>query len=237
MNAIKNLLMKKLFIETKYEGELDLSGESAKELVEKLPKRLVLAASVQYLDQLQQLKTYLEENGKEITLFKSQHGKYPGQSLGCDIHKFQTEQEFDAFLYLGDGMFHPTALAYNNEKPVFIFNPMNPEGMQLKQLEKTHWEKVKKRKNVLLAKLIEAKHVGILVTRKPGQNQSKVAEQVRKKLESKGKKVFVFLADNINTPSLQDFNFVEVWINTACPRMIEDFACLNWMDLREINYF
>jgi len=229
--------MKSLFIETKCEGKINLTDKVGEELVSKLPEVIVLAASVQYLDQLKQLKSYLEQKGRKVILFQSLHGKHPGQSLGCDIQKFEIDQDYDAFLYLGDGMFHPTALAYGNEKPVFIFNPMASEGMQLKELDKTYWEKVKKRKNALFAKLISSDNIGIIVTRKPGQNQSKVAEELRTKLETKGKKVFVFLADNINTPGLQDFNFIDAWINTACPRMVEDFPCLNWMDLKEIDYF
>jgi len=221
--------MKKRFIETKYEGELDLQED----LIAKLPDKIVLASSVQYLEQLNQLKAYLESKGKTIIMFQSEHGKHQGQSLGCDIHKFKIDQDFDAFLYLGDGMFHPTALSYDNEKPVFIFNPLSKE---VKELNLEYWEKVKKRKKALQAKLISSDNIGILVTRKPGQNQSKVAEELRGKLEKKKKKVFVFLADNINTPGLQDFNFVDVWINTACPRIVEDFACLNWYDLEELKY-
>ncbi|MBU1111990.1 MAG: diphthamide synthesis protein [archaeon] len=241
--------MKSLFIETKYEGKLDLSGDVAKELVSKLPEQLVLAASLQYLEQLDELKSYLEQNGKKVILFQSLHSKYPGQSLGCDIQKFEIKQQdnnldtnqdkinYDAFLYLGDGMFHPTALAYGNEKPVFIYNPFAHEGQEIKELDKNYWEKAKKRKNALLAKLISSDNIGVLVTRKPGQNQSKIAEELRVKLEEKGKKVFVFIADNINILGLQDFNFIDVWVNTACPRMVEDFPCLNWQDLKEINYF
>jgi diphthamide biosynthesis enzyme Dph1/Dph2-like protein len=77
--------------------------------------------------------------------------------------------------------------------------------------------------------------VGILVTTKPGQNQSKGVELLREKLEKAGKQVFIFLADEINFGSLENFNFIEVWINSACPRIVEDFKCLNLSDLSKLK--
>jgi 2-(3-amino-3-carboxypropyl)histidine synthase len=217
--------MKNVFIETRYSGKLDFPLE----LVDKLPNKLMLGCSVQFLDQLAELKELLESSSKKITLFQSQHARTPGQVLGCDLIKF----DGDAFLYLGDGLFHPSALGYDNDKPVFIYNPFTK---QLTELDKGYWARVKKRKQALQAKLLTSTNVGILVTRKPGQNQSQAAEIVREKLEAKGKKVFVFLADEINTQKLEDFNFIDVWVNSACPRIVEDFPCLNLGDLSEIGF-
>ena len=62
--------MKRLFIETKYEGKLTLP----KELIEQLPQKIVLAMPVQFLDFVDSIKEQLV--GKEVTLFKSKHGIY-----------------------------------------------------------------------------------------------------------------------------------------------------------------
>ncbi len=222
--------MKHLFLEVQYKGELAFP----KELLEKTPKTLVLAGSIQYLDYLPQLKTFLEEAGKEVFMFSSRHGQHPGQILGCDIFTFKTEKDFDAFIYLGDGMFHPTALLFGNEKDVIIYNPMSEK---IETLDKDILDRTKKKKNALLAKFIQSENIGMLVTRKPGQNQSKAVDHFRKEMEGKGKNIFVFLADHIDTDALEDFNFVDVWINTACPRIVQDFTCLNLRDLQEINFF
>ncbi len=238
--------MKRLFIETKYQGDLGLTGGLVTEILDKLSdtKTVVLACSVQYLDYLPEIKSVLESKGKKVELYQSKHGKYPGQVLGCDIHLFDkvgcfvegTDEEHNhvSFFYLGDGLFHPSALAYSHEVDIIIFNPMS---RKIQLFDKEYWVRSKKVKNALLAKLITKDNVGVLVTSKPGQNRVKDVDLLRLKLEEKGKNVFVFMGDNINTSKLEDFNFVDVWVNTACPRIIQDFPCLNIEDLKDIEYF
>ena len=219
--------MQRVFIETKYTGNLSLP----KKLIDQLPEKIVLALPVQFLDFLEPIKKQLQDSGKEVILFKSKHGKYPGQILGCDVYQFKADCE--AFLYIGDGKFHPTALLYENEKKVYCYNPFNDK---IEILDKSYLEKVQKRRKGQLAKFLSSDNIGILVTTKFGQNQSKKAEELREKLEKAGKNAFVFLANEIDFNSLENFNFIDVWINTACPRIVEDFKCLNVEDLDEIGY-
>jgi 2-(3-amino-3-carboxypropyl)histidine synthase len=219
--------MQKLFIETKYEKEVTLPQT----LLEQLPTEIILAVPVQFMDSLESIKGQLEKVNKKVTLFKSKHGKHPGQILGCDVHKQENSSE--AFLYVGDGKFHPTALLYRNNQLVYCYNPFND---QIELLDQKYLETIKKRKKGQLAKFISSKNIGILATTKPGQNQNKIIEQLREKLENKDKTVYVFIANEINFQSLENFNFIESWINTACPRIVEDFKCLNPEDLKEINF-
>ena len=219
--------MQRVFIETKYTGNLTLP----KKLLEQLPNKIALALPVQFLDFLDVIEEQLQSAGKKVILFKSKHGKYPGQALGCAIEKFSGD--YEAFLYIGDGKFHPTALLYENEKEVYCYNPFNDK---VEVLDKSYLEKVQKRKKGQLAKFLSSDNIGILVTTKSGQNRSKKAEELREKLEKAGKKTFVFMANEINFNSLENFNFIDVWINTACPRIVEDFKCLNTRDLDEIGF-
>ena len=219
--------MKRLFIETKYAGKLNLPQK----MLTQLPKKVVLALPVQFLDFLEPVTKQLERAGKKVILFKSKHGKYPGQILGCAVEK--CPGDYDAFLYIGDGKFHPTALLYNNNKPVYCYNPFNEK---IEVLDHSYLEKIQKRKKGQLAKFLVSENIGILVTSKSGQSRGKKAEELREKLEKAGRKAFVFLADEIDFNSLENFNFIEVWINTACPRIVEGFKCLNIDDLTEIGY-
>jgi 2-(3-amino-3-carboxypropyl)histidine synthase len=219
--------MKRVFVETQYEGKLELSGE----VIQRLPKRLALAMPVQFLPFQEEIKKKLEAMGKKVLLFKSKHGFHLGQVLGCDIFFFPGE--YDAFLYLGDGKFHPTALLYENEKEVYCYNPFTHK---LEVYDQKYLGRVLQQRKGQKAKFLSSEVVGMLVTTKPGQNHSKEVEKLREKLEKSGKKVFVFLADEINFSSLENFNFIEVWINTACPRIIEDFRCLNFLDLKELGF-
>ncbi len=230
--------MQKLFVETKYEGDLELPVN----LVQKLPQKIVLAMPVQFLDFQEKIKKQLISAGKEVTLFRSLHGKYPGQILGCDTFEFKNEgaeekklnpqkaklKDFDAFLYIGDGKFHPTALLYYNKKKVFCYNPFTEK---VEVLAEDYLQKLEQKKKGQLSKFLSSKNIGIIMSSKPGQNQTRKAEELREKLEKKDKEAYLFLTDEINFNQLPNFNFIQVWINTACPRLIEDFGCLNLEDL------
>ena len=182
--------MKHLFLEIKYTGEMDFPEE----LIKSLPTKLVLAGSIQYMNYFPKLKQFLEENGKTVYMFHSRHGQYPGQILGCDIFKFKPkdektgeELEFDAFIYLGDGMFHPTALLFENGKDVHIYNPMSKV---IEKLDKELLVSIQKKKMGMLSKFIVSKNIGVLVTSKPGQNQSRAVNHFRKEMNGKGKNIF-----------------------------------------------
>lgn len=219
--------MKRVFVQTAYHGGLELPEE----VIKRLPSNLVLAMPVQFLPFQEEIKKKLESFEKKVTLFKSKHGLHLGQVLGCDIHAFPGQ--YEAFLYIGDGKFHPTALLYENEKEVYCYNPFTHK---LEVYDSRYLEKVLQQRKGQKSKFLSSERVGVLVTTKPGQNQSKEVDKLRSRLEQSGKKVFVFLADEINFASLENFNFIEVWINTACPRIVEDFRCLNLSDLKEIGY-
>ncbi|MEO2154873.1 MAG: diphthamide synthesis protein [Nanoarchaeota archaeon] len=81
------------------------------------------------------------------------------------------------------------------------------------------WKKIKvKEKPRERGHLIEYyDNIGIIISLKPGQNNLYLAEKLKKILEKKGKNIYLFLFDNVE--NLEDFNFIELWINTACPRI------------------
>ena len=116
--------MDKLFVETKYIGALDLPSD----LIKALPDVVMISTTIQYIDFLQEIKHRLSLYGKEVHFFNSLHGKFLGQMLGCD--NFKVKRQVDAFLYIGDGEFHPRALLVN-EKPVFVFNPLSDRWKRL----------------------------------------------------------------------------------------------------------
>ncbi|MBR9683585.1 2-(3-amino-3-carboxypropyl)histidine synthase [Candidatus Woesearchaeota archaeon] len=214
--------MEREFIETRYDGEMDLP----KDLISELPSKIMVATTVQYLSQLPEIKRKLSAYDKEVSLFRSMHGQYAGQILGCD--NFKISFDADCFLYVGDGEFHPTALLVN-EKPVFVYSPLSEKWKKLGRKER---EEIELRKKVALMKFHSGDKVGILISVKEGQHliQGKVAE-LKKKLEAEGKEVYLFLSNEIK--DLENFNFIDCWVNTACPRISEDVrGMINLRDLK-----
>lgn len=208
--------MKTFFIEAKYNGTIKLSAE----LIGLLPKKIALFTTVQFIHQLAELKKQLEANGKKVLLLKTEHSKYAGQLLGCSIKKFKEAYAgFDAFLYIGDGMFHPKALMLKNDKPVFAYNPFSKEHSLL---GKKDIESLRQKQQGAMLKFINSKEIGVLVSTKPGQQQLRKAYALEKKFPDKN---FYYLAfDTMDFSELENFNFVECFVNTACPRIAFDDA-------------
>ncbi|MEM2954650.1 MAG: diphthamide synthesis protein [Candidatus Nanoarchaeia archaeon] len=184
--------------------------------------KIALLTTAQFLPQLKNIKKLLKENNLEILIGKPKHTAIAkGQILGCDISAgLAVEKESDCFLYIGTGEFHPLGLALYTNKPILILNPYTQILTEISLEEKN---KILKQKILKLAKLKEAKNIGILASIKPGQYelQEKIIP-LKEKLEKQNKKVYLFVADNIADIELQNFMFIDLWINTACPRLIED---------------
>ena len=215
--------MKKVYIETKYTGPVELP----KDLLQDLPTKVMIATTIQFVDYLPDIKNKLAAFGKEVHFFQSRHCRTLGQILGCD--NFKIKPGIEAFLYIGDGAFHPTALLAN-ELPIFCYNPLS--GLW-KKLGRKEWDETKLKKKVGLMKFHSAKTVGILISVKDKQRflQGAVGK-LKEQLEREGKEVYVFLGNELNKYNLSNFPFVEVWVNTACPRIADDLAgVVNFQDM------
>ena len=205
--------MKTLFIEARYKGKINLSG------LEKgsLPEKLGLFTTVQYLDFIPQIKKALESKGKKVFLYKPKNAAYDGQLLGCSISEMPEYKGADAFLYFGDGLFHPTALAIKNKKPVFIINPFSG---RITEVTKTDIERMEKQKISALAKFRSSQNIGVLVSTKPGQKNILAVEKLRMKYPQKN--FYLLLFDTLDFTQLENFTFIGCFVNTACPRISYD---------------
>jgi len=218
--------MKTLFIEAKYEGKLDLN----KIPVNKLPSKIGLISSVQFVDYLKTIKYYLENKNKKVFLEKGKQ-KYKGQILGCDVSSaIKIEKNVISFLYIGDGKFHPLGIALKTNKKVYTFNPLNNLFSEINQSE---IEKIKKKNKGKLLKFLSSDNIGILVSVKPGQFNLKKALELKNKFKDKSFSIFLF--DTLTINDLENFPFIESWVNTACPRIgDEENKIINLDDLNQL---
>jgi 2-(3-amino-3-carboxypropyl)histidine synthase len=215
--------MKKLFVEAKYNGPIDVSKIKTK----KLPEKIGLATTVQFVDFLKDIKSHLEKEGKTIVIGKGKQ-KYPGQVLGCDQDSaIELRNNVDAFLYIGDGRFHPIGIALKTKRPVFIFNPISNE---FKKIEKKDTERIKMKRKAQLIKFHSSDEIGVIISTKQGQNKLEQAKKLKDKFPNKN--FYFILFDNIDYNQLENFNFIQAWINTACPRIEEDIRVLNIEELK-----
>jgi 2-(3-amino-3-carboxypropyl)histidine synthase len=211
--------MKTLFLRSKYKDLVKIPLD----IIAKLPKTIALATTIQYIDSIESIKSELEDNGKKVILIQGQHSSHQGQMLGCDITPSfipkLKKKKFDAFLFIGDGMFHPKLLLFiqkEEHRDVMIFNPMNQEFRKIKQSET---KEIERRYKGALLKFHTSENIGIIVSTKPGQQRLKKAQELKKKITKKGKNAYIFLCNTLDFSQLENFNFVDCYINTMCPRI------------------
>jgi 2-(3-amino-3-carboxypropyl)histidine synthase len=215
--------MKKLFIEARYKEKVKWEWIKA----DKIPDRVGLISSVQFVHLLQEVKKYLESKGKKVFLEKGIQ-KHKGQVLGCEQSSAtRIGALVDCFLYIGDGRFHPVGVSLKTGKDVYIFDPISA---RFDKVWKKDLEKVKMQRKAQLLKFYSSKVIGVIVSTKKGQNRIEKARELSKRFPDKD--FFIFLFDNIDYNQLENFNFVECWINAACPRIEEDIRGLNIDDIK-----
>ena len=220
--------MKTVFINAKYTGKVELN----KIELDKLPKKIGIVTTVQFLDTMEKITQHLEKNQKKVFIDKDKQ-KNKGQILGCDVSAaIKIQSKVDAFLYIGSGRFHPIGAALKTTKDVFCFNPTTNIFSKLYENE---IEKYKKNKKIRYVKFLHADNIGILVSTKPGQCSYNKAVGIKKSVEGKGKKAFIFVFETLNSNEMENFPFIDFWVNTACPRIADDEDKKNVIDMREIG--
>ncbi|MBW3019377.1 2-(3-amino-3-carboxypropyl)histidine synthase subunit [Candidatus Woesearchaeota archaeon] len=204
--------MKILYIDARSDVPVKLSAAALK----KLPKKKFgIVTSIQHLHKIDEI------------LHQIKNSKLAGQVLGCNALRAEAiNKDVDAFLFIGTGVFHPLNIAWKTKKPVWIWNPVSKT---LTQVEKSEIEKYVKKLQGMFNKFMYAKNVGILTSLKMGQKNLSRAKQLSKR---KDKKYYLFIADDIDLSELENFPFVDFWVNTACPR-IEANNLINIDDLAE----
>jgi len=207
--------MKLAFVDVRYKEQVTFPEE----FLSKLPKRVILLLNIQFHHQYASLKRQLEAAGITVLTVRPKHAWHDGQTLGCSVERWEEGQE--AFVYVGDGLFHPTAFLYNNDQPVHVYDPKTKRS---KILTKEDIAGVQKARKAGLAMFYASAKVGVLITTKYGQQRMKPAMRLTQRFPDKA--FYFLLGDTIDFSKLEDFPFIECYVNTACPRISDDFAKL-----------
>lgn len=189
-------------------------------------KSIGLLSTAQYLAQLKRVAKILEKQGYET--------KKGGQILGCDVSSATDIQEdVEAFLYVGSGRFHPISVAYVTGKPVYMANPYSDLADEIDEDEVMQ---VKRSRKARIVRAYEANVFGILVSTKTHQFSLEEAFQIKERIENAGRRAFIFAGAELTPDNVLPFA-VDAWVNTACPRLVEDpfqMPVLNPHDLKII---
>jgi len=177
-----------------------------------------LVATVQHVHGLDEAKQMLERAGKTTLIGKaSLPGLYDGQVLGCEFSTAAVP--CDELLFIGSGAFHPAGLALYSGKRVIAADPFT------RQLTVFEPDELRKKRWGAIARALDAESVGILIGLKPGQERLSDARRLKRQAESKGLAAFLIALAEITQERLLGFQ-VDVFVNTACPRLVEDLTQL-----------
>ncbi|MCW1300042.1 MAG: diphthamide biosynthesis enzyme Dph2 [Candidatus Parvarchaeota archaeon] len=213
--------MNVIYIPCFYKRGID--NELLQKIVENLKEEKIgIFSVVQFSKNLKKIKKFLEDNNKKVFLGRSVKLGKVGQVLGCDISSCEKiKEKVDCFLFIGSGIFHPILVALKTNKDVYIANPLTKEVSKISRKE---IEKFKRKNEENIRKFKNAKRIGILVSTKPGQENLKIALDIKKEIEKNNRKAFIFIFDTLIPEELMNFTEIDAWVNTACPRIGIDDA-------------
>lgn len=210
--------MKRVYIETRYTGIPKIGN------VSDLPKKIAIVGTVQYVSFFPKIIDDLKTKGIDAKILSTKQ-IHKGQILGCDVNFNESLKNINAILYIGDGFFHPIKISFTYEIPVYR---LEPRTGKIDILDEKRVEEYKKKKKGAYLKFMSSDIIGVIFTTKSGQSRStNIIPKLIKKFPNK--EFYTFISDEIG--NLENFPFIKAWINTACPRIEEDFRCVNIDDL------
>ncbi len=182
-------------------------------------RKVGLATTVQHLHTLTDVQKVLEAKGFTVQV----PGRGPwshetGQVLGCDyfgLRKIQSQ--VDSFLIVGS-YFHGLGAALSVEKPTILADPYDG---RVRSLDEDRAKFIRQR-YAMVEKAKKSSNFGIIVSTKPGQCNPQVAMNIQQQLEEQGKNGVILYTEEVVPEKLVDFAGIEVFVDTACPRLALD---------------
>ncbi|MCL2147752.1 MAG: diphthamide biosynthesis enzyme Dph2 [Methanomassiliicoccaceae archaeon] len=205
-----------LFVEARADLEI---GDAVRAAAERLPKRVGLLATVQYVGLIPEAKEALEGMGKEVSVGTGD-GRicHPGQVLGCDFSAATSmNREVDAFLYIGEGDFHPLAASFGTKRAVLVLDPLTGEVRSVDEAR----DRMVRRRFAAIERARSAESFLVIVCSKPGQERRAAADSLAERIRGQGKKAYMVLLNEVGPDALLHYK-VDAYVCTACPRIATD---------------
>ena len=205
-----------LYIESRSDVDVD---DGILELLKDLPERIGLLATIQYLDLIPKVKSILERSGRKVCVGTGDRRiAYPGQVLGCNCSSAEAVlNDVDAFLFIGEGDFHPLAAAFGIKKDVIVLNPVTKEVRDMAEIR----DRILRKRFAAIQGAKNAQSFLVIVCSKIGQKRSEEADAAVERIRSRGLKAYKAVMEEITPLSLMSYR-VDAYVNTACPRVAMD---------------
>jgi 2-(3-amino-3-carboxypropyl)histidine synthase len=182
-------------------------------------KAISLLTDSQHLHMVEDVKKIFEELGFTVIIGRGKGQLRDAQVFGCEFYPaYSLQKQVDAYVFLGQSMFHSASIAMSTEKPTFMLDPYFDEFSQVNEFA----QGLQKRAILSIYKALDAETIGIIIGLKEGQFAHVRALELRKEFERFGRKVQMIALTDITEERVQNFRGIDAFIQVACPRIATD---------------
>lgn len=187
-------------------------------------KKIGILTTAQHVHKIDDIKNILVKNNFEPVICKGDKRiESPGQILGCNFSAAtKIIDDVDMYLFIGSGTFHLLGLLLSTKKPVISCDPYTNE-VKHKELEDFK-DMILRQRYGAIARSKDAKVFGILVCSKSGQYRFNESDKIKKLINSKNKKSYIFIANFFSASFIESFRDIDCFVSLGCPRIaIDDY--------------
>ena len=178
-----------------------------------------LLTDSQHLGELESVRKIFEAHGYSVVIGKGKGQLRDGQVFGCEFYPaFGVQNKVDAFIFLGQSMFHAASIAMSSEKPTFMLDPYFEEFSQVNEFA----QGLQKRAILTIYKALDVERIGLIIGLKEGQFAHIRALELKNEFEKAGKKVQLIALTEITEERVQVFRGIDAFVQVACPRIATD---------------
>ena len=182
-------------------------------------KKISLVTNSQYLQSVQEVKEIFEFHGYDVIIGRGKGHLNDAQVFGCEFYPVHdTKDQVDAYLFLGQSIFHSASIAIVTQKPTFMLDPYFNEYSEVSNIA----QKLEKKALLSIYKVQDAKTIGIIIGLKEGQFANIKALELKRLLEQEGKRILLIAMTEITDERLLSFQDIDAFIQVACPRIGTD---------------
>src|ERR671923_171852 len=182
-------------------------------------KTISLLTDSQHLYQIEDVKKIFEYHGYSVIIGKGKGQLRDAQVFGCEFYPaYSVQKQVDAYVFLGQSMFHSASVAMSTEKPTFMIDPYFEEFTQANEFA----QGLQKRAVLSIYKALDADKIGIVIGLKEGQFAHVRALELKKEFEKLDKKVQMIALTEITDDRIQIFKGIDAFVQVACPRIATD---------------
>jgi 2-(3-amino-3-carboxypropyl)histidine synthase len=182
-------------------------------------KSISLLTNSQHLYQIPYVKKIFEEYGYHIIIGRGKGQLNDAQIFGCEFYPaHHGQREVDAYVFLGQSMFHCASVVMSTGKPTYMLDPYFGEYSLVNEFANS----LQKKAVLSIYKALDAMRIGIIIGLKEGQFAQVKALELKKSFERLGKKIQLIALTDITEERIQVFRGIDAFIQVACPRIAID---------------